>query len=232
MRNQKMVAVIIPAFNEEQSIAKVISAIPEWVDDVLVVDNGSTDATIQKAEHAGATVITEPQKGYGAACYRGIEKMQDADIIVFLDADYSDHPEEMHRLVDPIAEGRVQLVIGSRTLGKVERGALTPQQRYGNALACFLIKLFWAKSYTDLGPFRAISSKALRQINMQDRGFGWTVEMQIRAIQEELNVLEVPVPYRKRIGKSKISGTVKGTVMAGTVILKTIFVAALKKKNS
>ena len=232
MRNEKTVAVIIPAFNEEQSIAKVIGAIPEWVDDVLVVDNGSTDATIQKAEHAGATVITEPQKGYGAACYRGIEKMQGADIIVFLDADYSDHPEDMHRLVDPITEGCVQMVIGSRALGKVERGALTPQQRYGNALACFLIKLFWGKSYTDLGPFRAISSKALRQVNMQDRGFGWTVEMQIRAIQEDMNVLEVPVPYRKRIGKSKISGTVRGTIMAGTVILKTIFVAALKKKNS
>ena len=232
MRNEKTVAVIIPAFNEEKSIAKVISAIPEWVDDVLVVDNGSTDATIQKAEDAGATVITEPQKGYGAACYRGIEKMQGADIIVFLDADYSDYPEEMHRLVDPITEGRVQMVIGSRALGKAERGSLTPQQRYGNALACFLIKLFWAKSYTDLGPFRAISSTALRQINMQDRGFGWTVEMQIRAIQEDMNVLEVPVPYRKRIGKSKISGTVRGTIMAGTVILKTIFVAALKKKNS
>ena len=232
MRNQKTVAVIIPAFNEEQSIAKVISAIPEWVDDVLVVDNGSTDQTIQRAEHAGAKVISEPQKGYGAACYRGIEEMQNADIIVFLDADFSDHPDKMYLLVDPITEGRVQIVIGSRTLGKVERGALTPQQRYGNGLACFLIKLFWGKSYTDLGPFRAISSTALRQINMQDRGFGWTVEMQIRAIQEGMNVLEVPVPYRKRIGKSKISGTVKGTIMAGTVILKTIFVAALKKKNS
>lgn len=232
MRNQKTVAVIIPAFNEEQSIAKVISAIPKWVDDVLVVDNGSTDQTIQRAEHAGAKVISEPQKGYGAACYRGIEEMQNADIIVFLDADFSDHPDKMYLLVDPITEGRVQIVIGSRTLGKVERGALTPQQRYGNGLACFLIKLFWGKSYTDLGPFRAISSTALRQINMQDRGFGWTVEMQIRAIQEGMNVLEVPVPYRKRIGKSKISGTVKGTIMAGTVILKTIFVAALKKKNS
>ena len=232
MRNKKTVAVIIPAFNEEQSIAKVISAIPEWVDDVLVVDNGSTDQTIQMAAHTRAKVITEHQKGYGAACYRGIEEMQEADIIVFLDADFSDYPEEMHLLVDPITEDQVQMVIGSRTLGEAEPGALTPQQRYGNALACFLIKLFWGKSHTDLGPFRAISSAALRQIDMQDRGFGWTVEMQIRAIQEGMDVLEAPVGYRKRIGKSKISGTVTGVIMAGTVIIKTILVAALIKKNS
>ena len=232
MRNKKTVAVIIPAFNEEQSIAKVISAIPSWVDDVLVVDNGSTDQTIQMARHTRAKVITEQQKGYGAACYRGIEEMQAADIIVFLDGDFSDYPEEMHSLVDPITEDQVQMVIGSRALGEVEPGALTPQQRYGNALACFLIKLFWGKRHTDLGPFRAISSAALRQIDMQDRGFGWTVEMQIRAIQEGMNVLEVPVRYRKRIGKSKISGTITGVIMAGTVIIKTIFVAALTKKRS
>ena len=172
MRNKKTVAVIIPAFNEEQSIAKVISAIPNWVDDVLVVDNGSTDQTIQMARHTRAKVITEQQKGYGAACYRGIEEIQEADIIVFLDGDFSDYPEEMHSLVDPIIEDQVQMVIGSRALGEVEPGALTPQQRYGNGLACFLIKLFWGKRHTDLGPFRAISSAALRQIDMQDRGFG------------------------------------------------------------
>lgn len=232
MRNNKTVAVIIPAFNEEQSIAKVISAIPNWVDDVLVVDNGSTDQTIQMAADTRANVITERQKGYGAACYRGVEQIHEADIIVFLDADFSDYPEEMHLLVDPIAEDKAQMVIGSRTLGKAERGALTPQQRYGNALACFLIKLFWGKSHTDLGPFRAILSTALRQIDMQDRGFGWTVEMQIRAIQEGMDVLEAPVGYRKRIGKSKISGTVTGVIMAGTVIIKTILVATLIKKNS
>lgn len=226
------VTVIIPALNEAQSIAKVISAIPDWVDDILVVDNGSTDATIQMAANAGATVMTEQQKGYGAACYLGVENTQNADIIVFIDADYSDHAEEMNSLVDPITDDRAHMVIGSRKLGRAQRGALTPQQRFGNGLACFLIKLFWGKSYTDLGPFRAISSSALRQINMQDRGFGWTVEMQIRAIQEDMTVLEVPVRYRKRIGKSKISGTVKGTVMAGTIILKTIFVAVLTKNRA
>ncbi len=231
MNYYENVTVIIPALNEEKSIAKVLDAIPDWVNEIIVTDNASKDETAKIASAKGARVITEKFKGYGDACYRGIEQARFARIIVFLDADFSDYPEKMSLLVDPIVEGKAHMVIGSRTLGLAQKGSLTPQQYWGNKLACFLIGLIWGKQYTDLGPFRAVSAEALHQLNMRDRGYGWTVEMQIRAIQEGLDVMEVPVNYRKRIGKSKISGTITGTLMAGTIIIKTIFSAAMFGKS-
>jgi uncharacterized protein len=217
------VAVVIPAYNEAPSIAKVIEAIPDWVDQIVVGDNGSTDDTAAIAEAAGATVVHEPETGYGAACLRAIAALDAPDIVVFIDADFSDDPTEMNRLVDPILDGQAEIVIGSRTLGNAEPGSLSPQQRYGNRLACALIRLFWQTRYTDLGPFRAIRYATLCEIEMQDRNWGWTVEMQVRAAQQRLPVIEVPVTYRKRIGRSKISGTVGGVLKAGSKILYCIF---------
>lgn len=228
MRHGKTVAVIIPAFNEEAAIGKVIAAIPGWVDLTVVADNNSTDATGCVARHHGATVVQESEPGYGAACLKGIAAAVGHDIIVFMDGDYSDRGAEMGRLADPIALDQADLVIGSRTLGHAERGSLTPQQRWGNWLACTLMRLFWGVRYTDLGPYRAISGPALNRIDMQDRAFGWTVEMQLKAILFALRTREVPVSYHKRIGISKISGTLRGTVLAGRAILGTIFATALK----
>ena len=222
MRNNQRVAVVIPAQNEERAIGRVLAEIPGWVDLVVVADNGSTDRTAAIARDAGATVIPEAFAGYGAACLAGLSVVGDADIIVFLDADYSDHPEEMPTLVDPIANGTVDMVIGSCVLGQREAGALTPQQRFGNWLATTLIRLIWRVRYTDLGPFRAIRADALRRLAMADRTYGWTVEMQIKAAIAALRVTEVPVRYRRRIGVSKISGTIKGTVKAGWKILSII----------
>ena len=299
---------IIPALNEEQSIGQVLAAIPAWVDRVIVVDNGSTDATAAIAVKHGAVVVSEPQRGYGAACLAGlrlatatvtsdplspsplgerarvwgpvehgranrIDALQaspvdapsvpsistdpltptlstaapgepgargpdsdhvglnhNADIFVFLDADFSDDPGEMELLVAPILCGEAELVIGSRVLGKRERGALTPQQRFGNWLACTLMRWFWGTRYTDLGPFRAITRQALAQLKMDDRGYGWTVQMQIRAARLKLPIREVPVSYRKRIGQSKISGTIRGAIGAGTKILRVIFRERLGRK--
>lgn len=226
MRDNVSVSVIIPALNEETSIAKVIAAIPEWVDDIVVVDNGSTDATGDIAENAGARVVFEPRRGYGQACLSGIAALDNPDVIVFLDADFSDDPRCMDGLVDPIADGKADLVIGSRTLGKCEAGALTPQARFGNWLACRLIRLFWGIRCTDLGPFRAIAADSLQRLDMRDPDYGWTVEMQIKAASRGLRVQEAPVPYRRRIGKSKISGTLRGVIGAGTKILGWIFVSA------
>jgi glycosyltransferase involved in cell wall biosynthesis len=223
MREDVKVAVIIPAFNEEQAIVRVISAVPEWVDDLIVVDNGSTDGTAERARSSGARVLFEPRRGYGSACLKGIASLGDPDIVVFLDGDFSDHPDEMHRLVDPIIQGRADMVIGSRVLGTHEPGALTPQARFGNWLACLLMRMFWGIRYTDLGPFRAIAHRSLRAIEMGDPDYGWTVEMQIKAAVRGLRVMEVPVSYRKRIGKSKVSGTLKGVISAGIKILYTIF---------
>ena len=222
------VAVIIPAFNEARAIGKVIGNIPGFVDTIVVADNNSTDDTAAIATGLGATVVHEPQAGYGAACLKGIAAAQGHQVIVFMDGDYADRGDEMYRLVSPIAAGEADLVIGSRTLGTAERGALTPQQRWGNWLACALIRLFWGVRYTDLGPYRAISASALETIGMQDRAFGWTVEMQLKAILFNLKAIEVPVSYHKRIGVSKISGTVRGTVLAGRAILGTIFQTALR----
>jgi glycosyltransferase involved in cell wall biosynthesis len=223
MRNKAKVAVIIPALNEEAAIGGVVAAIPAWVDDIVVVDNGSTDATAAIARDRGARVIWEPQRGYGAACLAGLAALTDPDIIVFIDGDASDVPWEMALLVDPIIQGQADLVIGSRVLGAREPGALTPQARFGNWLACRLMYLFWGKKYTDLGPFRAIRRRALAGLDMQDRDYGWTMEMQVKAGRRGLRVMEAPVSYRRRIGASKISGTVRGVLGAGTKILYIIF---------
>ena len=231
MRHGKKIAVVIPAFNEVAAIGNVIDGIPDWVDRIVVADNASRDGTGDKARHHGASVVHEPQPGYGAACLRGIAATPDHDIIVFMDGDYSDRGSEMHLLVDPIARDHADMVIGSRTLGLAEAGSLTPQQRWGNWLACSLIRRFWGVSYTDLGPYRAISAKSLTDIHMQDRAFGWTVEMQLKAILYGLRWREAPVSYFNRIGVSKISGTVRGTVLAGHAIIWTIVRTALTSKR-
>jgi len=230
MRGECRVAVIIPAFNEEAALGQVIAAIPEWVDDIIVADNGSTDRTAEVARAAGARVVHEPRRGYGSACLAGMAALGDPDVVVFLDGDFSDHPDEMDRLVDPIRHGHVDMVIGSRVLGTREPGALTPQARFGNWLACLLMRLFWRARHTDLGPFRAIRAATLRQLQMRDPDYGWTVEMQVKAARRGVRVREVPVSYRRRIGASKISGTVKGVIGAGTKILGVLLYEALRQR--
>lgn len=230
MRNGQRIGVVIPALNEEAAIGKVVAAIPAWVDAIVVADNASTDATAEVARAAGAHVIAQPQPGYGAACLAGIAALPATDIVVFLDGDYSDHPEDMAELTDPIIAGHCDIVLGSRVLGTREKGALTPQQRFGNWLATSLIRLIWGATYTDLGPFRAISRPALDELRMADRNYGWTVEMQVKAIENGLRFREVPVRYRQRIGVSKVSGTLKGTVLAGTKILAIIARHALRAR--
>ena len=225
---QPIIDVIIPAFNEEHSIAKVIAEIPVGlVREIIVCDNNSTDKTSEAARSAGATSLLATRQGYGSACLKGIEyigsKSVKPDIVVFLDGDYSDYPAEMRSIVRPIIEDDYDLVIGSRALGKLEKGSMQPQQVFGNWLATTLIKFIYNYSFTDLGPFRAISYEALKKIDMVDKDFGWTVEMQVKAAKYKLRATEVPVNYRKRIGKSKVSGTIKGTFMAGQKILWTIF---------
>ncbi|MGQ9922067.1 MAG: glycosyltransferase family 2 protein [Desulfobacca sp.] len=227
MRAGSTVGVVIPALNEEAVIGQVVAAIPAWVDEVVVVDNGSTDATAAVAQEQGARVIQEPQRGYGAACLAGIAALPDPDIIVFMDGDGSDVPKEMDFLVDPLIQDKAELVIGSRVLGIRESGALSPQVRFGNWLACWLIHLCWGQSYTDLGPFRAIRRQSLLCLAMQDRDYGWTVEMQIKAVSRGLKIIEVPVSYRRRVGTSKISGTLRGVMGAGIKILYVIFREAL-----
>jgi rSAM/selenodomain-associated transferase 2/rSAM/selenodomain-associated transferase 1 len=213
------VAVVIPVLNEEKAIGRVMSAIPAWVREVIVVDNGSTDRTAQVAREHGARVVTEPRRGYGSACLAGLAALRDPEVVVFLDGDFSDHPEEMGRLVARILENRADLVIGSRVTGDREPGALTWPQRFGNALTCGLLRLLWGARCTDLGPFRGIRHSSLVRLDMDDRGYGWTVQMQIRALKRGLRVCEVPVSYRRRIGRSKISGTIRGVLGAGGKIL-------------
>jgi glycosyltransferase involved in cell wall biosynthesis len=222
--------VIIPAYNEETSIANVLADIPrDLVREVLVCNNASSDNTAEVARKNGATVLDQPQKGYGSACLKGIEYLKNKppeeqpQIVVFLDGDYSDHPEEMRQLVEPIIENNIDMVIGSRALGDMERGAMQPQQIFGNWLATNLIKLFYGYEFTDLGPFRAIKFDKLIEIEMEDPDFGWTVEMQVKAAKHKLKCTEIAVSYRRRIGVSKVSGTVKGTFLAGHKILWTIF---------
>lgn len=221
------VKVIIPALNEALSIGKVIAAIPQWVDEIIVVDNGSTDKTFEVAKEHGAKVIKEPRRGYGQACLTGMAALEHCDIVVFLDADYSDYPEQMNLLVEPIVDKQAEMVIGSRVKSAKAAQILTPVQRFGNALSCWLIRLLWGGRFSDLGPFRAIRWSSLQKLQMNDRNYGWTIEMQIKAVRMDMSIREVPVNYRKRIGKSKISGTVKGSAMAGIKILSTIFKYAI-----
>ena len=231
------VVVVIPARDESASVGRVVASLPE-VDEVIVVDNGSRDDTASVARAAGATVVSEPRAGYGRACLAGlahVAKRPEADapaVVAFVDADLSDRPEELPSLLAPISRGEADLVIGSRVLGqragRVEPGALLPQARWGNALACALIRARWGTRFTDLGPFRAVRYDALRRLGMQDKTFGWTVEMQVRAVRAGLRCTEVPVSYRRRIGTSKITGTVNGTVRAGAKILWTVGSHALR----
>lgn len=215
--------VILPAQNEEKSLPLVLGDLPH-VGRVIVVDNDSSDRTAEVARQAGAEVVTERRRGYGAACLAGIAALASAppEVVVFLDADYSDQPEELPTLVDPILAGDYDFVLGSRLMGNRERGAMPPQSVWGNRLACFLMWLRFRVRYTDLGPFRAIGYQQLQSLGMVDENFGWTIEMQIKATQAGLRIKEVPVSYRRRIGVSKISGTISGTFRAGTKILWTV----------
>lgn len=229
MRNGARIGVVIPARDEERAIGKVLAAIPDWVDVIVVADNGSRDATAEVARRAGARVVSEPEAGYGAACLAGIAALPAVDIVVFVDGDYSDYPEDMAGLTDPIVEDRADLVIASRLLDTHSAAALTPQQRYGNRLATGLMWLFWGAKFTDLGPFRAIRRGALSRLAMTDRDFGWTVEMQLKATEHGLACMEVPARYRARIGVSKISGTLSGTLRAGYKILLLIARHAMRR---
>jgi glycosyltransferase involved in cell wall biosynthesis len=224
------VAVVIPAWNEEGSIGCVIDDLPKsWVQRVIVADNNSTDYTATVARKFGATVVPATQQGYGSACLAGLAFLEalapdeQPQVVVFIDADYSDHPEQLPMLVEPILSGSADFVIGSRMLKPQPRGAMLPQAIFGNKLACFLMRLFFRQTYTDLGPFRAISWPALRALKMADTNFGWTVEMQIKAAKQRLRVMEIPVDYRPRIGYSKITGTLSGSIRAGYKIIYTIF---------
>ena len=231
-----VIKVIIPAYNEEASIANVILDIPSVVQEVIVVSNNSTDNTEQYAKNAGATVLKEPQKGYGYACLKGMEYIakqsqnieKKPDIIVFLDGDYSDYPEQLIELIAPIEKQGLDFVIGARVKRLREQGSMTPQQVFGNWLATFLMKLFFNARFTDLGPFRAIKYDKLLGLKMEDKTYGWTVEMQLKALKQKLSYTEIPMKYRNRIGVSKVSGTVKGSVMAGVKILCWIFKYSFK----
>ena len=218
--------VIIPALNEERSLPLVIADLPRPpVRRIVVADNGSTDGTARAAREGGAEVVTAPRRGYGSACLAGLEHLRRTgtpEVVVFVDADYSDHPEELPELVAPILAGDADLVIGSRILGRHERGALLPQARAGNLVACLLIRLFYGQRFTDLGPFRAVRWEALERLRMSDPDFGWTAEMQVKAVRRGLRCAEVPVSYRHRVGVSKITGTVAGTFRAGYKILWTV----------
>ncbi len=226
--NSSNIYVIIPAYNEEQSIAKVVNDVPKSiVTEIIVANNNSKDNTQKEAENAGATVVFAESGGYGNACLKGIEylksKAKPQDIIVFIDGDYSDYPEEISKILAPIEQNEADLVIGSRALGVKERGSMTLPQEFGNWLATRLIDAFYKVKFTDLGPFRAITWANLTLINMQDKTYGWTVEMQVKAAKQHLRCVEVPVKYRKRIGVSKVSGTIKGVILAGYKIIWTIF---------
>lgn len=227
-----IIKVIIPAFNEEASIGKVISEIPDLVSEIIVVSNNSSDQTETVAKKAGATVLREPQKGYGYACLKGLEYIASQeikpDIVVFLDGDYSDYPQELHKIVAPIINNKVDMVIGSRVKRWREKGSMTFPQVFGNWLATSLMKLFFNAKFTDLGPFRAIKYKKLLALQMQDKTYGWTVEMQLKAVKQKLTYIEVPVHYKNRIGTSKVSGTVKGAIFAGVKILGWIFKYSFK----
>lgn len=227
---EPVIDVIIPAYNEEESIGLVLQDMPwKLVREVIVCNNASSDNTAAVARTNGATVVDQPRPGYGSACLKGMahiaqkDQNNQPDIVVFLDGDYSDYPQEMAALVRPIIEDEIDLVIGSRALGQMERGAMQPQQIFGNWLATTLIKFFYNYHFTDLGPFRAIKYKKLLELEMADPDFGWTVEMQVKAAKQKFQCKEVPVRYRRRVGISKVSGTIRGTILAGHKILWTIF---------
>lgn len=221
------IKVIIPAYNEEKAIANVIKEIPSIVDEIIVISNNSTDNTELSAKNAGATVLSENRKGYGYACLKGMEYISNQEIqpeiVVFLDGDYSDYPEELIKLIAPILKDNIDFVIGSRVPSLREKGSMTPQQIFGNWLATLLMKLFFNAKFTDLGPFRAIKYEKLLALNMEDKTYGWTVEMQLKALKQKMSYVEIPVRYKNRIGISKVSGTVKGSVMAGIKIIGWIF---------
>jgi len=226
------VGVVMPARDEELALPRVLPFLPPWLHEVVVVDNGSRDATADIARALGARVVAEPRRGYGQACLTGIAALApEVEVILFMDADAADRPEDIPALLAPIAAGEAELVIGSRVLGRREAGALTPQQRLGNALACALMRWIWGGRFTDLGPFRAITREALARLSMGDTTWGWTVEMQVRALRRGLAVREVPVDYRRRVGVSKISGTLSGTIRAGTRILYVIGREALAHRQ-
>ena len=226
-----ILSIIIPALNEERSLGYVIKSIPKIYREVVVVDNGSSDKTSKVAFENGAKVITEKNKGYGFACLKGIDYLKEnpPDIIVFLDGDYSDYPEEINKIIEPICKNQVDFVIGSRVKSLRENGSMTPQQVFGNKLACFLMNLLYSSAFTDLGPFRAIKWKTLKELKMTDKTYGWTVEMQLKILRNRIAYCEVPVRYRKRIGYSKVSGTLKGSVLAGVKIISWIFKYYFKK---
>jgi glycosyltransferase involved in cell wall biosynthesis len=221
------IKVIIPAFNEAESIGLVVNEIPNIVSEIIVVNNNSTDATAENAKKAGATVLTENRPGYGHACLCGMnyiaKQSKLPDIIVFIDGDYSDYPEELVKVVNPIIEDDIDFVIGARVKELREEGSMTPQQVFGNWLATRLMKLFFGATFTDLGPFRAIKYVKLLALQMEDKTYGWTVEMQLKALKHQMTYAEVPVGYKKRIGISKVSGTIKGSIFAGVKILGWIF---------
>jgi len=231
------IKVIIPAYNEEESISLVIKAIPEIVEEIIVISNSSTDNTEINAKNAGATVLVEEQKGYGYACLKGMDYIASTtlsdqnkkpDIIVFLDGDYSDYPEELTKIVKPIIEDNIDFVVGARVKELREEGAMTGPQIFGNWLATSLMKLFFGSTFTDLGPFRAITYDKLLDLKMEDKTYGWTVEMQLKALKQKLNYREIHVNYRNRIGVSKVSGTIKGAIFAGVKILTWIFKYSFK----
>ena len=226
------VNVIIPALNESAAISKVIGDIPDFVQEIIVVDNGSTDTTAEMAKNAGATVLHESKKGYGYACLKGLDYLknldQKTDIVVFLDGDYSDYPEQISDVIAPITDNNMDFVLGSRKKNLSEKGAMQPQQRFGNWLATRLMTLFFNSKFTDLGPFRAIKYEVLNSLDMRDQTYGWTVEMQLKILKQKFTYCEIPVKYRNRIGVSKVSGTLKGTIFAGVKILSWIFKYSFK----
>ena len=227
-----IIKVIIPAYNEVDSIAKVILDIPRTVDEIIVVNNNSTDNTETNAKQAGATVLNENRKGYGYACLKGMDYISKQeikpDIVVFLDGDYSDYPEELTKIIQPIVDNNIDFVVGARVKQLRENGSMTKPQIFGNWLATTLMTYLFKSTFTDLGPFRAIKYNKLLALNMEDKTYGWTVEMQLKVLKQKMTYVEIPVPYRNRIGISKVSGTVKGAVMAGIKILGWIFKYSFK----
>ena len=230
-----LIKVIIPAYNEAASIALVVAAIPDFVQEIIVVDNKSTDGTGKAAKLAGATVVEQPKAGYGNACLRGLEHIsaqeEKPEIVVFIDGDYSDYAEDMAAILRPILEDNIDFVVGARVPELREKNAMTPQQLWGNKLATFLMRIIYGSKFTDLGPFRAIKYDKLLALQMSDTTYGWTVEMQLKALKKNLSYIEVPVRYRNRIGFSKISGTLRGSVLAGIKIIGWIFKYSVQKNG-